>query len=149
MKISEIISPESVRLDLTSSSKTSLLQAISEIAATELGIGASEILLALTNREKLGSTGIGQGIAIPHAPVPGVERPFFLIIRLKKPIDFEAVDDAPVDIVCLLLTPVQGSQLNMLAHLARKLRSPEIVGAIRSSSSPEEVYSLLVDDGAM
>ncbi|MBP1885795.1 PTS sugar transporter subunit IIA [Sinorhizobium mexicanum] len=147
MKISEIISPESVRLDLTSPSKTSLLQTISEIAATALGIAASEIFLALTNREKLGSTGIGQGIAIPHAPVPAVGSPFFLIVRLKQPIDFEAVDDAPVDIVCLLLTPVPGSQLNVLAHLARKLRSPEIVEAVRSASTPEGVYSLLADDG--
>ncbi|THK34914.1 PTS sugar transporter subunit IIA [Ensifer sp. MPMI2T] len=148
MKISEIINPESVRLDLVSPSKTSLLQTISEIAEAALGIGASEILLALNNREQLGSTGIGLGIAIPHAPVPGVESPFFLIIRLKKLIDFEAVDDAPVDIVCLLLTPVEGSQLNVLAHLARKLRSPEIVGAIRCSSSRVEVVSLLADDGA-
>ncbi|WP_228676916.1 PTS sugar transporter subunit IIA [Sinorhizobium fredii] len=103
----------------------------------------------MSNRESLGSTGIGEGIAIPHAPIRGIAAPFILFVRLKKPIDFESIDHIPVDIVSFLLTPTEGnaSHLNVLAAIARKLRSPKTLRSIRAASEPEEVYLALLDEG--
>ncbi|WP_018237452.1 PTS sugar transporter subunit IIA [Ensifer sp. BR816] len=149
MKISEILTPERVVVDHAAASKVQLLHRFSESASRALGIDEAEIFRALSNREKLGSTGIGEGIAIPHAPLRGLAAPFILFVRLKKPIDFESIDDVPVDIVCFLLTPTEGSatHLNVLAAIARKLRSPETLRSIRAASEPEEVYLALLDDG--
>lgn len=150
MILSDFIKPESVMIDLPAPAKGKLLKSLSEQAAVALGIPADVIFLAINNREKLGSTGVGDGIAIPHAPVPGLEKPFGMVIRLKKPIDFESIDDIPVDIVCLLLMPGQssGAYLNVLACMARKLRSPKVVKSIRQAVLIEQVYSALCDETA-
>ena len=128
MKLSDVLAPENVVLDLDASSKGSLLRTLSAIAARQLGIGEAAIFSALDNREKLGSTGIGEGIAIPHAAIPDMKKPFALFARLSKPIDFEAIDESPVDIIAVLLVPVEKSstKLNLLAGLARILRSEKI-----------------------
>lgn len=150
MNISEILTPERVVVDLAAASKVQLLHRFSESASKTLGIDEGEIFRALSNREKLGSTGIGEGIAIPHAPLRGIAAPFILFVRLKKPIDFESIDDIPVDIVCFLLTPTEGSatHLNVLAAVARKLRSPATLRSIRAASEPEEVYLALLNEDA-
>lgn len=147
MNISETLTPERVVIDLAAASKVQLLHIFAERAGRILGVDEGEIFRALTNREKLGSTGIGEGIAIPHAPVRGIEAPFTLFVRLGSPIDFESIDDTPVDIVCFLLTPTEGSatHLNVLATIARMLRSPAILRSIRAASEPKEVYLTLVN----
>ena len=100
----------------------------------------------LLDREKLGSTGIGEGIAIPHTRVAGVVHPFGMLARLSKAIDFEAVDDIPVDIVFLLLMPGESRKdhLNALACVARQLRSHEVLKKIRSATSADELYAAVI-----
>ncbi|MBB4186216.1 PTS system nitrogen regulatory IIA component [Sinorhizobium terangae] len=148
MNIYEILKPEHVVINVHAPSKVMLIHFLAEKASQAVGIDEDEIFRAINNRENLGSTGIGQGIAIPHTPIAGLQAPFALVVRLKQPIDFESIDDVPVDIVCLLLTPMQGSatHLNVLALLARKLRSSETLSAIREGSEPEEVYLSLLDE---
>ncbi len=149
MKLSDVLAPENVVLDLDASSKGSLLRTLSAIAAKQLGIGEAAIFTALNNREKLGSTGIGEGIAIPHAAVPDLKKPFALFARLSKPVDFEAIDENPVDIVAVLLVPVEKSstKLNLLAGLARILRS-EKIKRIRSLAAASDVYATITETEA-
>jgi PTS system nitrogen regulatory IIA component len=113
-----------------------------------LGIGGNVIFSALNGREKLGSTGIGEGIAIPHAPIPGLKEPFALFARLSKPIDFEAIDENPVDIIAVLLVPVEKSSanLNLLAGLARILRTADKIERIRTFTAADDVYRTIVGD---
>ncbi len=147
MEVSQVIKPENVTLNLAAASKTRLLQILSERAGKALNISDREILAALQNREKLGSTGVGSGIAIPHAPVAGVEVPYGLFVRLAKPIEFESIDDVPVDIVCVLLTPAENpaAHLSVLSRIARQLRSSDILRRIRSASNQEQVYSAITE----
>ena len=149
MKLSDVLAPENVVLDLNASSKGSLLHTLSAIAARQLGIGEAAIFSALDNREKLGSTGRGEGIAIPHAAIPDMKKPFALFVRLSKPIDFEAIDESPVDIVAVLLVPVEKSstKLNLLAGLARILRS-EKIKRIRSFAVASDVHETIVEEEA-
>ncbi|RLP28109.1 PTS sugar transporter subunit IIA [Mesorhizobium sp. YM1C-6-2] len=146
MKLSDVLAPENVVLDLNASSKGSLLRTLSAIAARQLGIGEAAIFSALDNREKLGSTGIGEGIAIPHAAIPDMKKPFALFVRLSKPIDFEAIDESPVDIIAVLLVPVEKSstKLNLLAGLARILRS-EKIKRIRSLAAASDVHETITE----
>ena len=104
------------------------------------------IFAELMKREEFGSTGMGGGVAIPHARFHQINKPFGLLVRLRKPIDFDAVDGKPVDIVFLLLLPNrQDSQgLAALACVARKLREPAITAALRSAPDGEELYHALV-----
>lgn len=147
MKISDVIKPEDVAIGMSASSKVRLLQQLSEKAAHVLGISEHDILAALQSREALGSTGIGAGIAIPHAPVAGIERPFGFFVRLTKPIEFDAIDDEPVDIVCLILTPPDGqaNYLKLLSNVARQLRSADAIKRIRSTSDPAHIYSAITE----
>ncbi|WP_082143639.1 PTS sugar transporter subunit IIA [Nitratireductor soli] len=135
--------PDDVLIGVSASSKGRLLQQLSERAARALGVSEHDILAALTNREALGSTGIGAGIAIPHAPIADLERPFALLVRLTEPIEFDAIDDEPVDIVCLILTPPEGQAkyLKLLSNVAKQLRSADVVKEIRSTSEAEHIYS--------
>jgi len=147
MKISEVMKPDDVLIGVSASSKGRLLQQLSDKAASALGISEHDILAALTSREALGSTGIGAGIAIPHAPVAGIERPFGFFVRLTKPIEFDAIDDEPVDIVCLILTPPEGqaNYLKLLSNVARRLRSADAIKRIRSTSEPAHIYSVITE----
>jgi len=148
MMLSQFIKPDSVMIDMPAASKAKLLRALSEQAALALDLPADDIYQAIHNREKLGSTGVGDGVAIPHAPVAGVEAPFGMMVRLQKPVDFESIDDTPVDIVCLLLMPgpSSGTCLNVLAAIARKLRSPKVVKAIRQADAPGQVHATICEE---
>ncbi|WP_180898679.1 PTS sugar transporter subunit IIA [Martelella soudanensis] len=145
MKISEVMRPDDVLVDVSAVSKTNLLQLLSNRAAEFLGVNRSDIVGALEHRENLGSTGFGAGIAIPHAPVAGVTAPFALLIRLARPIEFEAIDDRPVDVICLILTPPgdQAEYLKLLSMISRKLRSPETLKTIRSATDAGQIYATI------
>ena len=110
--------PQATRLNLSQ---------LATRAANELGLDPNNVSDAVAKREALGSTGVGYGVALPHARVSHLKMPFGLLARLKHSVDFEAVDDQPVDIVFLLLMPeaADSVQLNALACIARKLRDPE------------------------
>jgi PTS system nitrogen regulatory IIA component len=148
MKASDFIRPENVFLDLSAPSKAKALQILAKKAGDALGVAGSVIFEALQRRENLGSTGVGEGVAIPHTPVPGLDRSFGCLARLRKPVAFDAIDGLPVDIVVVLLAPADGRKdhLNVLACVARRLRTPEALQAIRSARTNEDLYAALVSE---
>jgi nitrogen PTS system EIIA component len=148
MKASDFIRPEDVFLDLPAPSKAIALQLLARKAGAALGIPDSVIFEALQRRENLGSTGVGEGVAIPHAPVPGLGRSFGCLAKLRKPVEYDAIDGLPVDIVVALLAPADGSKdhLNVLACVARRLRAPEALRAIRAARTSEDLYAALASE---
>ena len=132
--------PQVVLLDLNLRDKAAALTRLAgEVAAVALDPAA--VLKALLWREDLGSTGMGDGIAIPHASVPGLTQPFGVFARLRPPVDFAAVDDKPVDIVVLLLTPQTAKgDLMALSQVARRLRSPAFCNALRQAEDEVDVW---------
>ena len=145
MRLTDFISPEAVVANLKATNKKQLLQELSERAAKLSGLSAREIFDALLHRERLGSTGIGEGIAIPHGKLTKVKSIFGLFARLERPIDFDSLDGAPVDLVFLLLAPEASGadHLKALACVARALRDPSPVTALRATSNSEGLHSLI------
>ena len=150
MKISDFLSPADVMLDVREGDKTRLLRQLSAQAAAEVGLDPVEVSTQITKREQLGSTGVGNGVALPHARLRGLKEPFGLLARLRRGIDFEAVDDQPVDIVFLLLLPdaPDDAQLNALACVARALRDPEALQRVRRATDREALVRAITNSGA-
>lgn len=148
IRISDFLKPDSIVLDVAASTKDHVLRFLSEGAAEAIGIDSEEILNALMSRESLGSTGVGEGVALPHAPIEDVAAPFGLVVRLDKPVDFDAVDDNPVDIVFMLLFPAEdkASCLQALACIAKRLRMPDVLKKLRATSDRQQLYSALAGD---
>ncbi len=148
MHLSDYLLPENVSLDLAADSKRELIIKLADLASKKTGVDASIVSAALTSRETLGSTGIGQGVAIPHAIMDELTASLCLFVRLSKPMDFEAVDEVPVDLIVLLLSPPadQKHGLNLLSCIARRLRDDVIADAVRSAATSEEAYILLTRD---
>ncbi len=123
MKLSDFLTPAGALIDVRASQKQQLLQELSRKAAASLGLQADYIASELMKREDLGSTGMGSGVAIPHARLSVVKRPHGIIARLKPPLDFDAIDGQPVDLVFMLLLPAppEADQLTALALVARTL----------------------------
>ncbi|MER2252265.1 PTS sugar transporter subunit IIA [Methylorubrum podarium] len=145
MTLDDLLAPDSVIPDLRASGKAALLDDLARRAARALDLDAGEILAALVRREGLGSTGIGAGVALPHARLDAVRRPYGLLARLREPLDFEAVDERPVDLVFLLLLPTEsgGEPLNALARVARQLRDPENAAALRAARNAAGLSALV------
>jgi PTS system nitrogen regulatory IIA component len=145
MELADMIEPQDVLVDHRAASKAELLRDLAQLAAGRTGIDETVILDLLTGRERLGSTGIGNGIAIPHANVPELIAPFTSLVRLRQSIDFEAIDEAPVDIVFLTLSPAHkgSSHLGLLACIARNARSAIWLDAVRQARSPASLHGLL------
>ncbi|MEK0082056.1 PTS IIA-like nitrogen regulatory protein PtsN [Benzoatithermus flavus] len=143
--IDGFLTPERIVLGLRCASKRQLFQELADAASGITGIDAAVILAALNQREKLGTTGIGEGIAIPHARVKDLAQLVGLFARMAVPVDYDALDDAPVDLVFLLLAPEEANnaQLKALARIARLLRDPEICARLRTEQDPAQVYELL------
>jgi PTS system nitrogen regulatory IIA component len=150
MLIAEFLSPDDVIDRVTVKGKRQLLHDLSERAASAVRLPGNLVSREILKREALGSTGVGGGIAIQHARIPGLTRPFGILARLKKAIDFEAVDARAVDIVFLLLltTGQHDEQLNALASIARKLRDPKIAGNIRNGRNEAAMYDALSEGEA-
>jgi PTS system nitrogen regulatory IIA component len=150
MTIANLLAPENVLLDLRAGDKRQLLCRLARHLASALEIDAETAAAALLRREELGSTGMGDGIALPHARLPGLARARGLFARLRPAMDFQAMDGRPVDLVFLLLLPdgERGPGLNALAHAARRLRDPEVVQALRRASSPVDACWHLTADNA-
>jgi nitrogen PTS system EIIA component len=146
MKISDFLSPTCVMLDIRASDKTRLLEQLSVQAATGVGLDVDEVSTQIAKREELGSTGVGNGVALPHARIKGLKAPFGVIARLRHGIDFDAIDDQPVDIVFLLLLPDTANgdaQLNALACVARKLRDPIVLRQVRGAADPKALFQAI------
>ena len=142
MNIKAFLSPSDVLLDLRARDKMAVLEELSSRAARVLDLPAEVIALEIERREELGSTGIGGGVSMPHARFREVTKPFGLLARLKQPVNFEAIDGQPVDLVFLLLLPAssQLDQLNTLAAVARKLRDPKVLHNLRLATTASELY---------
>jgi PTS system nitrogen regulatory IIA component len=150
MKITDFLSPTNVALNVRANDKGGLLQRLSTQAASELGLDPKEVSNQIAKREELGSTGVGNGVALPHARLPGLKAPFGLLARLRHSIDFEAIDGQPVDVVFLLLLPEtgDGAQLNALASVARALRDPDALRRLRRASDDEALYRAIAEPSA-
>lgn len=147
MHIRSFLSPGDVIAGLRAPDKASVLQDLARRAATALKIPLEPISAEILKREQLGSTGLGDGIAIPHARVAGLTAPFGMLARLAQPIDFKAVDGQPVDLVFLLLLPAsaKGEQLNVLACVARKLRDPRVLHTLRGAKDCQALYRRMTE----
>jgi PTS system nitrogen regulatory IIA component len=146
MKISDLLSPSDVMIDVRASGKRLLLQEFAARAAAHLGLPADQVASYLLKREDLGSTGIGKGVAIPHARLPELQRPYGLLAKLKPATEFDAIDAQPVDIVFVLLLPAaaESEALGALALVARTLRSPETLARLRSARTVPELHAAIV-----
>ena len=147
MDIIDLLAPAGVIPALKAQSKKQLLQELSSRASHLTGIPERRIFETLMERERLGSTGMGQGIAIPHGRLPGLGRIVGLFSRLDTPIAYDAVDDQPVDLVFLLLAPeaAGADHLKALARVSRLLRSQATCEKLRAASKPEVLYALLTE----
>jgi nitrogen PTS system EIIA component len=143
----DFLRPEAVAPALRVNGKKQALQELSAQAARLTGLDGREVFDTLLQRERLGSTGIGERIAIPHGKLARLDRLFGLVARLEKPIDFEAIDGEPVDIVFLLLAPADAGadHLKALARIARVLREPGICERIRAARDANALYAVLSD----
>ena len=146
MDLSELLNENAILPALKVSSKKQAIQCISEKAAEITGLNEREIFETLLQRERLGSTGVGSGIAIPHGKLPSLDKIYGMMARLERPISFDAMDDQPVDIIFLLLAPegAGADHLKALAKIARVLRDGDMVNKIRATSDPEALYSVLL-----
>jgi PTS system nitrogen regulatory IIA component len=145
MKISDFLSPTQVTVDVKASDKSRLLEQLSMEAAAEAGLPAEEVVREIAKREELGSTGVGNGVALPHARLPGLKAPFALFARLRHGIDFDAIDGEQVDIVVLLLIPEAGAGAkgNALACVARALRDADALRKIRNATDREALFRII------
>jgi nitrogen PTS system EIIA component len=145
MALTDLVVPQAVVPALRVNSKKQALQELATRAAAMCGRSDREVLEVLMQRERLGSTGIGSGIAIPHGKLAKLERLFGVFARLERPIDFEALDGQPVDLLFLLLAPeaAGADHLKALARVARLLRDPEIARKLRESRDAEALYAVL------
>lgn len=148
MEITDLIAPEGVVCSLRASSKKQALQELAKRAATITGQDERAIFDVLLEREKLGTTGIGQGIAIPHGKMSGLDRLHGLFARLDRPIDFDSIDEQPVDLICLLLAPdsAGADHLKALARVSRLLRNAKTCEKLRGSEDADGLYALLASD---
>jgi PTS system nitrogen regulatory IIA component len=146
VEIADILTPEGVVLDLRAcSSKRQVLKELAEHAAAACGLDSRRLLEALMERERLGTTGIGHGIAIPHARMAELKRLVGLFARLDEPVDFEALDDQPSDLIFLLLAPdsADADSLKALARISRLLRDPTLQRRLRQERDRDAVYRML------
>jgi PTS system nitrogen regulatory IIA component len=150
MPLLDFLDPTAVIPALRASSKKQALQELSEVASRLTGLEARTVYDVLLQRERLGSTGIGDGVAIPHAKLARLDSIFGLAARLDKPIDFEAVDGQPVDVMFLLLAPegAGADHLKALARIARVVREPGMTDRIRATRDADALYALLTADSA-
>ena len=150
MSLDEIIDDQSVLANVKAQGKKQLLLELAQAMASRVAIDHRVIFETLLTREKLGSTGIGQGIAIPHGKVPTLSRVYGLFARLATPVDFESVDGQPVDLVFVLLAPdhAGADHLKALAKISRLLRDPVIVQKLRGTDSAESLYAILTEPAA-
>jgi len=147
LEIVDLITPESVVGSLRATSKKQALQDLAERAASITGQHERTIFDVLMERERHGTTGVGNGIAIPHGKLPNLDRLYGVFARLEEPVDFQAVDDQPVDLVFLLLAPESAGadHLKALARVSRLLRDKGTCEKLRGTDSADALYALLTD----
>jgi PTS system nitrogen regulatory IIA component len=150
MEIADLLSPDAVLAHVKAATKKQVLQEMAHKAAMLTQLSERRIFETLTEREKLGSTGMGQGIAIPHGRVPGIEKMTGLFAQLDHPVDFDSMDDQPVDLVFLLLAPegAGADHLKALARVSRLLRNQAVCEKLRVAPHAATLYALLTEPSA-
>jgi nitrogen PTS system EIIA component len=150
MEISDLVTPTAVIASLKATSKKQALQELARRASELTGEHERSIFDVLLERERLGTTGVGDGVAIPHGKLPNLKKLIGMFARLERPIDFEAIDEQPVDLIFLLLAPgtAGADHLKALARVSRLLRDRQMREKLRGSETPEAIYSLLVEQHA-
>ncbi len=150
MDIADLIYPKGVVANLRVTSKKQALQELAKRAADITGQPERAIFEVLVERERLGTTGVGNGIAIPHGKLPDLDRLYGLFARLEKPIDFDAIDEQPVDLICLLLAPetAGADHLKALARVSCLLRDQPTCEKLRGTDKAEAIYALLTESTA-
>ena len=148
MDIGSLLSRSGVAARVSAHSKRQALAAAAEIGARTCGLHAEEVLGALMEREQAGSTGVGGGVALPHAHLPGLKRMAAVFLRLEEPVAFDAVDNRPVDLVFALFAPEDAGaeHLQALAKVSRLLRQNDLREQLRKAQTADAVYALLVRD---
>ena len=146
MQLSQFLDFDAIRVDLTATNKRQLLNQLAQVAAARLAIDPSTIADAITEREQLGSTGFGGGVAIPHGKLATLERVYALVARLAAPVDFKSIDHAPVDLVFLLLSPPNAGadHLKALAAVSRLVRHEPTVEKLRGARSRDALAAVLI-----
>lgn len=150
MQLSELLSPDCTKCAVEGASKKRLLETISQIVAPKLsGITRHDIFESLLNRERLGSTGIGLGIAIPHGRLSNANHPVAVLLTLDEPVEFDSIDNQPVDIIFALLVPESEHEnhLQTLASVARRMNDKDCTRALRQADSDKALYQLFVGEG--
>lgn len=144
---------KNILCDLNVTSKKQLLQEMAtqllkSMELTETDITCRDIVLAAMERERLGSTGVGSGVALPHARIEGIKDVYAIFARLETPIEYDSIDERPVDLVTLLLAPKNagGAHLRALAKVSRTLRKPDMRQRLRAAPNKESLLTILVED---
>lgn len=148
MNIGELLDRTAISARVSAANKKKALAVIAEIAARNFGLEPGNVLDALIEREAAGSTGVGHGVAVPHARLEGLQRMRGIFVRLEQPIEFESVDDQPVDLLFALFAPKNAGaeHLRALARVSRLLRQGELREQLRKARSADAVHALLVQD---
>lgn len=150
MQISDILKPEAIKLLDHSTSKKRLLQDIADVAFSAYGLCADDVFDALQARESLGPTGVGGGIALPHARLPWLEKIHGVFVRLEKSLAFDSVDKQPVDLIFTLFAPEEAGaeHLKSLALVSRTMRSEETCAKLRANTDPAALFAILTEGPA-
>src|SRR3569623_2184544 len=146
MQLSDFLDFDAIKTSLPGGSKKALLQQLANLAAQQLGLDSPAILASLSEREQLGSTGFGQGVAIPHGKVEGLKQIYGLFARLSEPLDYKAIDGRPVDLVFLLLSPPDAGaeHLKALAAISRVTRHAATLEKMRGARSRDALAAVLL-----
>lgn len=148
MGLDDLLSPKGVIHNLRAKCKREALQALAEMASGMVDRPASEIMTTLLEREQLGSTGVGDGVALPHGKIDGLKKIVGVLARLETPVTFDAVDDQPVDLIFMLLAPANATaaHLKALAKVSRLLRDEDARDALRGADSAEALFAIATTD---
>jgi PTS system nitrogen regulatory IIA component len=149
MQIGELLDRNAISLRVGAANKRKALAVIAEIAARNFGLDAGDVLEALTEREQAGSTGVGHGVAAPHARLEGLTRLRGVFVRLDRAVDFDSVDDQPVDLIFALFAPKEATgveHLRALARVSRVLRQADLRQQLRQARTADAIHALLVQD---
>jgi len=148
MNIGELLDRTAISTRVSAANKKKALAVIAEIAARNFSLDAGDVLDALAEREAAGSTGVGYGVAVPHARLEGLERMRAVFVRLEQPVEFDAVDDQPVDLLFALFAPKNAGaeHLRALARVSRIMRQAELREQLRQARTADAVHALLVQD---
>ena len=147
MQLAHILKSDAVKTISSCTSKKRLFHDLGELAESSYGLNPTEVIEALIEREGLGPTGVGHGIALPHARMDGVDKVQGIFLRLEKPLNFESVDRQPVDLVFCLIAPATSGvdHLKALALVSRTLRDPSICAKLRANSDPATLHTILTE----